>query len=73
VVRDLFNGTYEEYVEKVSKTPYEVKEKESWERIKHNEEEKVKLLTEAKRNLDILKAQSMEMQSGKRLQYNEKK
>lgn len=71
-VRDLFDGTYKEYVEKVNKTPYEIKEEESWERIKHNEEEKVKLLTEAKRNLDILKAQSMEMQLGKRLQYNEK-
>ena len=71
-VRDLFSGTYEEYVEKVSKTPYEVKERESWERIKHNEEEKVKLLTEARKNSEILMSQSMRIQKKERLQYNEK-
>ncbi|MGM9971181.1 MAG: hypothetical protein ACI35W_02090 [Anaeroplasmataceae bacterium] len=69
-VRELFAGTYEEYVEKVSKTRYEIKEKESWERIKHNEKEKIRFLTEAQRNLNILKKQMEELKLGKKLQYN---
>lgn len=69
-VRELFAGTYEDYVEKVSKTIYEIKSRESWERIKHNEEEKIKLLINAQRNLDILKKQMEELKSGKKLQYN---
>ena len=72
-MRDLFNGTYEEYVKKVSKTIYEVKEKDSWERIKHNEEEKIKLLTDAKYNLDILKNQMEAMKESGSLQYNRSK
>ena len=69
-VRELFRSTYEDYVEKVKDKGYEIKEKESWERIKHNEEEKVKLLKEAKYNLDILKEQMEELKQGNRLQYN---
>ena len=68
-MRELFAGTYEDYVNKVSKTRYEVKSKESWERIKHNEEEKIKFLTDAQRNLDILNKQMKEFKEGVRLQY----
>ena len=69
-VRDLFNGSYEDYVNKVSKTRYEIKSRDSWERIKHNEEEKIKLLTEAKHNLNILKRQMEKMKKEGSLQYN---
>ena len=69
-VRDLFNGSYEDYVSKVSKTRYEIKSRDSWERIKHNEEEKIKLLTEAKHNLNILKRQMEKMKKEGSLQYN---
>ncbi len=69
-MRELFAGTYEEYVEKVSKTIYEVKSRDSWERIKHNEEEKIKLLTDAQRNLDILNKQMKDFKEGIKLQYN---
>ena len=69
-MRDLFNGSYEDYVNKVSKTRYEIKSKDSWERIKHNEEEKIKLLTEAKHNLNILKRQMEKMKKEGSLQYN---
>ena len=69
-VRDLFNGSYEDYVNKVSKTRYEIKSRDSWERIKHNEEEKIKLLTEAKHNLNILKGQMEKMKKEGGLQYN---
>lgn len=68
-MRELFAGTYEDYVDKVSKTRYEVKSRESWERIKHNEEEKIKLLADAQRNLDILNEQMKEFKKGVRLQY----
>ena len=68
-MRELFASTYEDYVEKVSKTRYEVKSRESWERIKHNEEEKIKLLTDAQRNLDILYQQMKDIKKGIRLQY----
>lgn len=69
-IRDLFNGSYEDYVNKVSKTRYEIKSRDSWERIKHNEEEKIKLLTEAKHNLNILKRQMEKMKKEGSLQYN---
>lgn len=69
-MRDLFNGSYEDYVNKVSKTRYEIKSRDSWERIKHNEEEKIKLLTEAKHNLNILKRQMEKMKKEGGLQYN---
>ena len=69
-MRDLFNGSYEDYVNKVSKTRYEIKSRDSWERIKHNEEEKIKLLTEAKHNLNILKRQMEKMKKEGSLQYN---
>ena len=69
-VRDLFNGSYEDYVNKVSKTKYEIKSRDSWERIKHNEEEKIKLLTDAKHNLNILKKQMEKMKKEGSLQYN---
>ena len=69
-MRELFAGTYEEYVEKVSKTRYEIKSKDSWERIKHNEEEKIKLLTDAQRNLDILNKQMWNLKRNVVLQYN---
>lgn len=68
-MRELFAGTYEDYVDKVSKTRYEIKSKESWERIKHNEKEKIKFLTDAQRNLDILNKQMKEFKEGIRLQY----
>ena len=69
-MRDLFNGSYEDYVNKVSKTRYEIKSRDSWERIKHNEQEKIKLLTEAKHNLNILKRQMEKMKKEGSLQYN---
>lgn len=69
-VRELFKGTYEDYIEKVKDKGYEIKEKESWERIKHNEEEKVELLKEAKYNLDILKEQMEKIKQGENLQFN---
>ena len=69
-VRDLFNGSYEDYVNKVSKTRYEIKSRDSWERIKHNEEEKIKLLTDARHNLNILKGQMEKMKKEGSLQYN---
>lgn len=69
-MRELFAGSYEEYVEKVSKTRYEIKSRDSWERIKHNEEEKIKLLTDAQRNLDILIKQMKDLKRGVVLQYN---
>lgn len=69
-VRELFSGTYEDYVMKVKDKGYEIKEKESWERIKYNEEEKVKLLIDAKHNLNILKEQMKDIKQGKALQFN---
>ena len=69
-VRELFAGTYEDYCSKVSKTPYEIKSEESFNRIKHNEEEKVKLLTDARHNLKILKEQNELIKKGNILQYN---
>lgn len=72
-VRDLFNGSYEDYVNKVSKTRYEIKSRDSWERIKHNEEEKIKLLTDARYNLNILKEQMEKMKKEGGLQYNKNK
>ena len=66
----MFAGTYEDYCSKISKTPYEVKSKESFDRIKHNEEEKVKLLTDARHNLKILKEQNELIKKGNILQYN---
>ena len=69
-VRELFAGTYEDYCSKVSKTPYEIKSEESFNRIKHNEEEKVKLLTDARYNLNILKEQNELIKKGNILQYN---
>ncbi len=71
-MRELFAGTYEDYVDKVSKTIYEVKSKESWERIKHNEEEKIKFLTDAQRNLDVLQKQMELMKEGGSIQLNKK-
>lgn len=69
-VRELFRGTYEDYVKKVSQTNYDIKSKESWEAIKYNEEEKIKLLKDAKRNLDVLKKQMEKIKNGEVLQFN---
>ena len=69
-VRNLFLGTYEDYVDKVKSTPYKVKSEEVWNNIKRCEEEKVKLLKEAKVNLDILKGQMEKIKNGETLQFN---
>lgn len=69
-MRELFAGTYEDYVEKVNKTIYKAKSRETWERIKYNEEEKIRFLTDAQRNLDILKQQMEDMKEGGTLQFN---
>ena len=69
-VRNLFLGTYEDYINKVKSTPYEVKSEEVWNNIKRCEEEKVKLLKEAKVNLDILKGQMEKIKNGETLQFN---
>ena len=68
-LRELFNCTYDEYVEKVSKKNLDIKDKSTWEKIKYNEEKKIELLKEARSNQDILKQQLFDMQEGKELQY----
>lgn len=69
-IKELFKGSYEDYVNKVKETPYEIKSRESWEIIKHHEEEKIKMLKEAKVNLDILRNQMERMKKGECLQFN---
>lgn len=70
-MRDLFKGTYEEYVQKVSKTNYEIKDEYSFDRIKYNELEKIKYIKEFNKNLKILKKQMEIMkEKGGNLQFN---
>ena len=69
-LRELFKGTYEDYVELVKDKGYEIKERETWERIKHNEQEKIRLLTDAQRNLDVLKEQMERLKKEGALQFN---
>ena len=72
VMRDLFKGTYEEYVNKVKPTGYEIKEEESFNRIKHNEEEKIKLLKDARDNYNILRSQMKKLRNSEVIQFNPK-
>lgn len=69
-LRELFKGTYEDYVEKVKDKGYEIKERETWERIKYNEQEKIRFLTDAQKNLDVLKEQMERLKKEGTLQYN---
>lgn len=68
-MRELFKDGYEEYVNTVSKTIYEVKSEDSFDRIKHNELEKIKLLSDSQRNILVLKEQMNRLKNGERLQF----
>lgn len=68
-LRKLFKEEYEDYINMVSKTIYEVKSEDSFDRIKHNELEKIKLLSDGQRNILVLKEQMNKLKNGERLQF----
>lgn len=72
-MRDLYSGTYKEYVEKIIKNGYKPKEEDVFNRIKEHEEMKIKLLKESKHNTDILKKQMKSLKNNERLQFNKNK
>lgn len=67
--KDLINR-YGYCDEKFEYTPYELKDYDTWRKIKDKEDIKIKLLKDANKNLNVLKGQMSKLKDGEQLLFN---